>query len=119
MLFFAHYLSTLWTSVLPCLRYTLARLQEFMDESMLRLALAAGWSGDELMRVSGELEAKSKAELGARINAGPPKPHVPLSVRQAIAEHNSFDMQLYEYGVQLFLRRREAGRRGRRKPPGV
>lgn len=88
-----------------------------MDESMLRLAAAAGWSGDKFMQVSQDLEAQSKAELGGRINANT-KPHVPPYVRQAIADNNALDMQLYEYAVQLFLRQRDelAGRKKKKRP---
>lgn len=77
--------------------------QEFMDESMLRLAKVAGWHGADILQKSRDLEANSTAAKGVRVNATP-KPDVPLEVRQAIEHANSLDMQLYRYGVQLFLR---------------
>lgn len=83
-----------------------------MEESMLKLAAAAGWSADKLMKMSQDLEAQSKALLGGRINANP-KPGVPLHVRQALAQNNALDMQLYEYGVQLFLRQPVQGQQKR------
>ncbi|KAI3424320.1 hypothetical protein D9Q98_009873 [Chlorella vulgaris] len=76
-------------------------LAEFMDESLVQLARAAGWSSRRVLRIAAELEAGSS---DGRLNATP-KPKVPAEVRQAIAETNDLDMQLYQYAVQLFMQR--------------
>jgi predicted nucleic acid-binding Zn ribbon protein len=75
--------------------------QEFMEESLVQLAEAAGWPSADVLRRAAELQAA--AETG-RLNATP-KPRVPPEVRRAIAAANLQDMALYEYAVQLFLRR--------------
>jgi hypothetical protein len=72
-----------------------------MDESLVQLARAAGWSSRRVLRIAAELEAGSS---DGRLNATP-KPKVPAEVRQAIAETNNLDMQLYQYAVQLFMQR--------------
>ncbi|KAL4853494.1 hypothetical protein ACK3TF_005517 [Chlorella vulgaris] len=76
-------------------------LAEFMDESLVQLARAAGWSSRRVLRIAAELEAGSS---DGRLNATP-KPKVPAEVRQAIAETNQLDMQLYQYALQLFMQR--------------
>lgn len=74
-----------------------------MDESLVRLGRAAGWPGKLVLATAKAEEDKSKAEAGVRVRATP-KPEVPKAVRDLIAKHNSLDMQLYEYGLQLFQR---------------
>lgn len=75
-----------------------AALQELMEQSLVHLAAAAGWSESEVLRVAAELESK-----GSKVNATP-RPKVPAAVREAIKRSNQLDMELYEYAMQLFLR---------------
>ena len=74
-----------------------ACVQELMHESRARLAEAAGWDVEALLRTTTQLERAS-----GKVNANP-HPPVPLEIRKAIARHNALDLELYDYAVQLFL----------------
>ena len=74
-----------------------------MDETLARLAVAAGWPDSDVYAAAAQLESKYK---GGRANEGIPHPKTPPAVRRAIEALNSVDMQLYSYAVQLFLRQR-------------
>jgi hypothetical protein len=63
-----------------------------MGESLQQLAAAAGWPEAAVF-------ANTTHENVT------PRPRVPLWVRRRVAELNHLDMRLYEYAVQLFLRR--------------
>ncbi|EFN51567.1 hypothetical protein CHLNCDRAFT_140052 [Chlorella variabilis] len=76
-------------------------LSEFMDESLVRLAKAGGWASRRVLKLAQDLEA---GNTGSKVNATP-KPKIPVEVRLAIERNNREDMRLYEYAVQLFLRR--------------
>jgi hypothetical protein len=76
-----------------------------MDESLVRLARAAGWSSRRVLRLAAEQEAAFTAAKGQERVNSTPKPKVPLEVRQAIEQANQLDMALYGYAVQLFLQR--------------
>jgi hypothetical protein len=82
-----------------------AVLQEFMDESLVRLAKAANWGSRRVLRLAAELEAQYTAAKGQTLVNSTPKPKIPLEVRQAIERNNQLDMQLYAYGLRLFMRR--------------
>ncbi|EFN52463.1 hypothetical protein CHLNCDRAFT_138788 [Chlorella variabilis] len=72
--------------------FCVVAITEFMGESLQQLAEAAGWPEAVLFSNT------------TRENATP-HPRVPLEVRRHIAAINHLDMQLYEYAVQLLLRR--------------
>lgn len=72
-----------------------------MDESLVRLAKAGGWASRRVLKLAQDLEA---GNTGSKVNATP-KPKIPVEVRLAIERNNREDMRLYEYAVQLFLRR--------------
>jgi hypothetical protein len=72
-----------------------------MDESLVRLARAGGWSSRRLLSVAAQLQE----EAGGKVNAGN-NPLVPWDVRRVIEQYNELDMQLYEFATQLFMRRR-------------
>lgn len=84
---------------------TVLLLQEYLEESLVRLSRLAGWPEDRLIAAAKKQEEHSKAEAGVRVNATP-KPQVPLEIRQLIAKYNHLDMQLYEHAVRLFLHQR-------------
>ena len=67
-------------------------LQEYMDDSVQMLGEATGWPDSVLFR-------------DVRSSNATPRPKVPLSAKRALQAANHLDMQLYEYAVQLFLRR--------------
>jgi len=70
-------------------------VQEYIQESLLRLARAAGWVGQEVLQVMQRLEAESNQRDGKRVNATP-RPVLPLppEIRQTIERHNRLDMLL-------------------------
>ena len=74
-------------------------LQEMMDESLARLAAAAGWPDTELYAAAAGVEHGSD---GKRSNASP-HARVPVAVRQAIEKLNDLDMPVYQHALQLFL----------------
>ena len=76
-----------------------------MEESLVQLAQAAGWPSARVLDVAAQLEAASASATGLARSNATPKPKVPAEVRRVVARHNRQDMQLYEYAVQLFLRR--------------
>ncbi len=76
-----------------------------MDESLVRLAKAANWGSRRVLRLAAELEAQYTAAKGQTLVNSTPKPKIPLEVRQAIQRNNQLDMQLYAYGLRLFMRR--------------
>lgn len=78
-------------------------MQEYLEESLVRLGRAAGWPGELVTATAKAQEEESRTQAGVRVNATP-KPEVPKAVRDLIAQQNSLDMQLYDYAVRLFQR---------------
>lgn len=76
-----------------------------MEESLVRLAAAAGWPSERVLRLAAEQEAEYTASQGGKRVNSTPKPKVPMEVRRAIEAANQMDMQLFSFAVQLFLRR--------------
>ena len=65
-----------------------------MDDSIQMLGEAAGWPNAVLFESFKSTHTNTT-----------PRPKVPLAAKRALQAANHLDMQLYEYAVQLFLRR--------------
>lgn len=80
-------------------RFCVIVISEWMHESRVRIAEAAGWDINDYRQVASKLEQGAKS---GKVN-GNPHPDVPSEVRKEIEVESLLDMQIYEHALKLFL----------------